>query len=65
MFEVEPMQRKGPSSSFLEVLAPSQRARTVSQICSLICLESMVIMRAPNSTPMVRSCTGWNRLSVN
>lgn len=22
-------------------------------------------MRAPNSTPMVRSCTGWKRLSVN
>ena len=28
-------------------------------------LLSMVIMRAPNSTPMVRSCTGWKRLSVN
>lgn len=38
---------------------------TVSQIWSLICLLSMVIMRAPNSTPMVRSCTGWNLLSVN
>ncbi len=38
---------------------------TVSQICSLICLPSMGIMRAPNSTPMVRSCTGWKRLSVN
>ena len=25
----------------------------------------MVTMRAPNSTPMVRSCTGWNLLSVN
>ena len=37
----------------------------VSQICSLICLLSIVIMRAPNSTPMVRSCTGWKRLSVN
>ncbi len=22
-------------------------------------------MRAPNSTPIVRSCTGWKRLSVN
>ena len=40
-------------------------SRTVSQICSLICLLSMVIMRAPNSTPMVKSCTGWKRLSVN
>lgn len=40
-------------------------ARTVSQICSLICFWSMLIMRAPNSTPMVRSCTGWKRLSVN
>jgi hypothetical protein len=39
--------------------------RTVSQIWSLMGLLSMVIMRAPNSTPMVRSCTGWNRLSVN
>ena len=38
---------------------------TVSQICSLICLPSMLIMRAPNSTPIVRSCTGWKRLSVN
>lgn len=37
----------------------------VSQICSLICFPSIVIMRAPNSTPMVRSCTGWNLLSVN
>lgn len=25
----------------------------------------MVIMRAPNSTPIVKSCTGWKRLSVN
>ena len=39
--------------------------RTVSQIWSLMGLLSMVIMRAPNSTPMVRSCTGWKRLSVN
>jgi len=39
--------------------------RTVSHICSLICFPSMLIMRAPNSTPMVRSCTGWKRLSVN
>ena len=37
----------------------------MSQICNLICLPSMLIMRAPNSTPMVRSCTGWNLLSVN
>ena len=37
----------------------------VSQICSLMALSSMRIMRAPNSTPMVRSCTGWKRLSVN
>src|SRR5205814_1615572 len=27
---------------------------TVSQICSLICLPSMVIIRAPNSTPKWR-----------
>ena len=40
-------------------------ARAVSQICSFMCLLSMVTMRAPNSTPMVRSCTGWKRLSVN
>eukprot|EP00986_Skeletonema_menzelii_P020929 scaffold32712_cov120-Skeletonema_menzelii.AAC.1 len=25
----------------------------------------MEIMRAPNSTPIVRSWTGWKRLSVN
>ena len=25
----------------------------------------MFIMRAPNSTPIVKSCTGWKRLSVN
>jgi hypothetical protein len=37
----------------------------VSQIWSLMGLLSIVIMRAPNSTPMVRSCTGWKRLSVN
>lgn len=37
----------------------------VSQICSLICLPSIVIIRAPNSTPIVKSCTGWKRLSVN
>lgn len=28
-----------------------RRQRTVSQICSLICLPSMVTIRAPNSTP--------------
>ena len=37
----------------------------MSQICSLICLLSMEIILAPNSTPIVRSCTGWKRLSVN
>ena len=37
----------------------------VSQICNLICLPSIFIMRAPNSTPMVKSWTGWNLLSVN
>jgi len=37
----------------------------VSQIWSLMGLPSMVIIRAPNSTPIVRSCTGWNLLSVN
>ena len=36
----------------------------VSQICNLICLLSMVIIRAPNSTPIVRSCSGRKRLSV-
>lgn len=44
---------------------PSLKSRTVSQICSFICRLSMLIMRAPNSTPMVKSCTGWNLLSVN
>ncbi len=43
----------------------SSSALTVSHICSLICLPSMFTIRAPNSTPMVRSCTGWKRLSVN
>lgn len=43
----------------------SEPRPTVSHICSLTCLPSMLIMRAPNSTPMVRSCTGWKRLSVN
>ena len=43
----------------------SFKAPTVSQIWSLICFPSMLIIRAPNSTPMVRSCTGWNLLSVN
>ena len=38
---------------------------TVSHICSLICLPSIDIIRAPNSTPMVKSWTGWNLLSVN
>lgn len=68
-----------------------QALHTVSQICSLICLLSILTRRAPNSTPvlswwryeashrhmrsrgirwyhqipMVRSCTGWKRLSVN
>jgi len=37
----------------------------VSQICSLICLLFMTIILAPNSTPIVKSCTGWKRLSVN
>jgi hypothetical protein len=37
----------------------------VSQIWSLMGLLSMVIILAPNSTPMVRSWTGWKRLSVN
>jgi len=39
--------------------------RTVSHICSLIGLLLISTMRAPNSTPMVRSCTCWKRLSVN
>src|SRR5690554_6939200 len=38
---------------------------TVSHICNLICLSSIVIIREPNSTPIVRSWTGWKRLSVN
>ena len=37
----------------------------VSHICSLICLPSREIILAPNSTPMVKSWTGWKRLSVN
>lgn len=37
----------------------------MSQICNLICFPSILIIRAPNSTPMVKSCTGWKRLSVN
>lgn len=41
------------------------RSQTVSHIWSLIGLLSIVIILAPNSTPMVRSCTGWKRLSVN
>ena len=45
--------------------ALAQSRLTVSQICNLIWRLSMVIMRAPNSTPIVRSCTGWKRLSVN
>ena len=45
--------------------ARAARARTVSQICSLMFLSSILTMRAPNSTPMVRSCTCWKRLSVN
>ena len=45
--------------------AQRARARTVSQICSLMFLSSILTMRAPNSTPMVRSCTCWKRLSVN
>jgi hypothetical protein len=55
--------------------------QTVSQICNFIWLPSIVIIRAPNSTPknisikfsfisfqilpIVKSCTGWNLLSVN
>jgi len=35
-----------------------ERVGTVSQIWSLICFFSIVIMRAPNSTPMVRSEPG-------
>ena len=31
----------------------------------LTSFSSRLIMRAPNSTPIVKSCTGWNRLSVN
>lgn len=38
---------------------------TVSQIWSFTCFSPMLIILAPNSTPIVRSCTGWNRLSVN
>lgn len=37
----------------------------MSQICSLMGRPSTVTIRAPNSTPMVRSWTGWNLLSVN
>jgi hypothetical protein len=41
------------------------RSRTVSQICSLICLLSMVIMRILKSTPMVPMALGSKRLSTN
>jgi hypothetical protein len=34
-----------------EKASEARRPRTVSQICNFICLPSMVIMRAPNSTP--------------
>lgn len=37
----------------------------MSQIWSLNGLLSMVIILAPNSTPIVKSCTGWKRLSMN
>ena len=37
----------------------------VSQICSFTAFPSIWTVRAPNSTPIVRSCTGWKRLSVN
>lgn len=37
----------------------------MSQIWSFICFPSTLIIRAPNSTPIVRSWTGWKRLSVN
>ena len=65
--------RKHRGKLLQKVLSPERFAtsavwdagRTVSHICSLICLPSMFIMRAPNSTPIVRSCTGWKRLSVN
>lgn len=38
---------------------------TVSQICSFIGFPSIVTILAPNSTPIVKSWTGWKRLSVN
>lgn len=41
------------------------RKPTVSHICNFMGLLSMVIILAPNSTPIVKSCTGWNLLSVN
>ena len=37
----------------------------VSQICSLMFFSWIWIVRAPNSTPIVRSCYWRNRLSVN
>ena len=40
---------KGAASGRRDVAA---KKRTVSHICSLICLLSMLIMRAPNSTPL-------------
>ena len=42
-----------------------RETHTVSQICSLIGSSSTVIVREPNSTPIVSSCTDWKRLSVN
>ena len=54
-----------PSNERSAEAAAQHMALTVSHIWSLICLPSMLIIRAPNSTPIVRSWTGWNLLSVN
>jgi hypothetical protein len=37
----------------------------VSQICNLICLLSMVIMRAPNSTPEVHHAHAHTHMSLS
>lgn len=56
---------KSDNNTFVISLADRKSNQFSPQICNLICLPSIVIIRAPNSTPIVRSWTGWKRLSVN
>jgi hypothetical protein len=60
------IHRQTKQTSFIqESWHEGKYIHTVSQIWSLIGLLSIVTIRAPNSTPIVRSWTGWNLLSVN